>query len=48
MPRLRHSYGLNHLHYVTTSIPQAGLRHPPGFRMALEKGGFVGRIAFGD
>ena len=24
MPRLRHSCGLNHLHYVTTSIPQGG------------------------
>ena len=26
MPRLRHFYGPNHLHYVTTSIPQAGSR----------------------
>ena len=25
MPRLRHFYGLNHLHYVTTSIPQSGI-----------------------
>jgi hypothetical protein len=25
MPHLRHFYGLNHLHYVTTSIPQGGI-----------------------
>jgi hypothetical protein len=26
MPRLRHLYGLNHLHYVTTSDPAGGDR----------------------
>jgi len=41
MPQLRHSYGLNHLHYVTTSIPQGGM----GFRIVgyvlIPQGGTV-------
>ena len=35
MPRLRHFYGLNHLRYVTTSIPKGGIAPASSTRSGL-------------
>jgi len=35
MPQLRHSYGPNHPHYVTTSIPQGGTAPASSARSGL-------------